>query len=491
MEKIKQDIKRHKKDIIFFVIIFILSLIMCSAFLRAHYTHDTYNIIYCGYEFYSYDKFLKEARPFTAIVTMLAALIELPIEAYSVISFIFAILFLSISVVLVYKIFRNKYQNSSKWISFLILLISYVVIYNYFALEYIYFLEAGMQALGVLLSVIAAKMITDKKEYGFIKAGLLIVVAAFCYQGAIAVFPMLIFVYTLLFEDNKPKKDLATIIKVAVIYGISMLLTILFSKLIMGGSRINMDLTRTSLESILYWIKELAINSLGVILPYFNIIVIGITTLIILTLKKSVISKKIYYMLKYWLVIVVAIVITIAPIIVGSGLSIFGRMALAYGSTIGLSLLIILLLTEQTKSKFPTYILSIMAIIIFGLNFALYVVATYQHLEVNRLDKEKCQQIKQIVEEYEEKTNIKVTKISGTYFENGDHFYPGHIHLQVLTRSALDSWCLRETITYYIGRHLTYAPMKQEIMAKFYSRSPSDIRQQVIIEGDVLYYCGN
>ena len=45
MEKIKE----HKKDLILFVIVFLISIVMCGAFLQPHYTHDTYKIVRDGY----------------------------------------------------------------------------------------------------------------------------------------------------------------------------------------------------------------------------------------------------------------------------------------------------------------------------------------------------------------------------------------------------------------------------------------------------------
>ena len=59
-----------------------------------------------------------------------------------------------------------------------------------------------------------------------------------------------------------------------------MLLTILFAEIIMGGSRIRMDAAQISSTNIIYWLKELIVNSLGVILPYINIANIILTCLL-------------------------------------------------------------------------------------------------------------------------------------------------------------------------------------------------------------------
>lgn len=488
-----KELKEHKKEVAIFVIVFIVSLIMCSAFLRPHYTHDTYRIIYDGYEYYSYDKFLKESRPFTAILTLFADKINLSIENYMIISLILALIFLSISVVLVYKIFRKQYESNSKWTDILIIIISYVTVYNYLAIEYIYFLECCILAFGVLLSIIAAKIVIDDEKYKYIKSLIIIIIAAFCYQGSIAIFPMIVFTYKLLFENNGAKNDFTHLLKITVIYGIAMLLTILFAEFIMGGSRIRLDATQISGTNIMYWLKELTMNSLGVIPPYINIIVIILTCIFIIIFRKTEIKEKTLYMLKYLLIIFASIVICIAPIVVGSGLDLASRMCLAYGSTIGISLFVVLHIAYKNNKKYQMLIVSIMTIVVFILNFAVYVTLTYQHLQVNKLDKENCGKIKEVIEKYEQETGIMVTKIAGAQRVNGSKYYTGFIHAGDITENALASWASRETISYYVGRYFTYAPVTLEQVKEYFGgkKWTEFSLEQVVIKGDVLYFCGS
>ena len=416
---------------------------------------------------------------------------NLPIETYMIISFILALVFLSISVVLLYKIFIKRYSNSSKWISILVIIISYITIYNYLTIEHIYFLECGMLALGILLSVIAAKVIIDDEKYKYIKAGIMIIIAVFCYQGSIAIFPMIVLTYKLLFQNNSLKKDFIDVVKIVIIYGISMLLTILFAELLMGGSRIQMDLNQFDISNILYWLNELVVNSLGVIFPYLNIGFIVLTILVILMKKGTNGKEKAFYILKYLLIILASIVICIIPIVVGSGLELTPRMCIAYGSTIGLSLFTMLLIVHKNDKKYQLVIISIITIIVFIFNFSLYVILTRQHLEVNKLDKANCEIVKEVVEKYEAETNIEVTRIAGCSKEEY-MYYPGFSHAGAITQKALNSWALRETICYYIGRHLDYAPITEEQYAEFFAGKKWEefSTEQIVIEDGVLYFCG-
>ena len=174
-------IKKHKQDIIIFVIIFILSLIMCSAFLQPHYPHDTYKIINDGLAEHSFIRFLQDGRPFSAIATTIVDMMNMPIEVYMILSLIIALFFMSLSVVTVYKMLKKHLKTENKLLYVMLLLISFIFIYNYLAIEFIYFLESFILAIGIYLSILAAKFIIDNEKYKYVKAMLVLIVAAFCY----------------------------------------------------------------------------------------------------------------------------------------------------------------------------------------------------------------------------------------------------------------------------------------------------------------------
>ena len=78
-----------------------------------------------------------------------------------------------------------------------------------------------------------------------------------------------------------------------------------------------------------------------------------------MTFKKTDIKEKILYTLKYLLVILASIVICIAPIVVGSGLELTSRMCIAYGSTIGISLFVALLITNKNQKNYQVVIIQL------------------------------------------------------------------------------------------------------------------------------------
>lgn len=486
-----EQLKKHKKELILFAIVFVIALTMCGAFLQPHYTHDTYRIVYDGYADYAQNWFLKEARPFSALLTFGAGAIGLSIESYSLISFLLAIVFFTCSIIIVYKIFEKELTKNSKWMHVLILITSFVIIFNYLAIEHIFFVECCMFALGILLSVLAAKVVINKEQYAHIKAFIILVIGAFCYQGSIAIFPMIVFAHELLLKKQSFKENFMELLKTTLVYGIAMFLTIIFARIMADASRISMNFDAVNISTIISTLKDLVVNSLGVIPPYVNIGVIAFTILYIVLFDKSEAKAKTFYILKYLLVVLAAITICMAPVFVGSATFIYPRISIAYGTTIGISLLVMLYIVQNSKKKYQLIIVSVIIIITFILNFGLYVALTNQHILTNKIDKESCLLIKQKVEEYEEDTGITITKIASIIHPRVEAYYPNMIHAGAITQKALGTWATRETISFYLDRKLLFVDISPEQYIPWWGDKHwnSFSIEQVVLEGDTLYFC--
>ena len=483
-----EKIKEHKKDILTFLVILIISFIMCSAFLRPHYPHDTYKIIRDGLTYYSYERFLQDGRPFTAILTVLADMVNMPIEVYMILSLILALIFLSCSVIIIYKMFKNKLTENSKILNIMIILISFIIIYNYLSIEYIYYLESFMLALGILLSVLAFKVIVNKEKYAYTKSCIIMIIAAFCYQGSIAIFPMLAVTYFLLFEKDYLKENIVNIIKVALIYGFSMLLTIIYSNVLFAATRIRVSFLDFDFADLLNRIKILVIDSLDVIPSYVHIGIILFTVICICFAKKD----KIKLLLSYLFIMIASIGICITPTIIGSGLDMEPRICMAFGTTIGISLLFILYMVQKSNKYLKT-LAYVFISIVFVLNFAVYLIITYQHIMVNKLDEKNCEIINEVITEYEKENNIEVNKIAVVLREGGREYYPGFIEVGDMTQSALTSWAAREAIIFYTGRKMSFEKVTYEQFMKYFAGKEWDgfSKDQIAIDGDVLLFCGN
>ena len=72
--------KINKKTIIIYIIILCVSLIMCWNYVRMHWANDTYAIYDWGYYEYGTKIFLKNGRPFSCLLLIIAEIFNLKIE---------------------------------------------------------------------------------------------------------------------------------------------------------------------------------------------------------------------------------------------------------------------------------------------------------------------------------------------------------------------------------------------------------------------------
>ena len=137
----KNKIIKNKKIIIEFLIILLISLFICNGFIRIHYTTDTYKIVDEGYANYATNWSLKDGRIIMFALLSICNALKLPIE---VVNFVFTILgiFIScISVIMIKNMIMNIKEPHNKTAELYVLLLSYLLIFNFMYIEAIYFLE--------------------------------------------------------------------------------------------------------------------------------------------------------------------------------------------------------------------------------------------------------------------------------------------------------------------------------------------------------------
>ena len=100
----------------------------------------------------------------------------------------------------------------------------FVLILNQFTLEYLLFPESAVMCLGVLFNVIAVKLMIDNPKHKYIKIFLSLLVAVFCYQGLLNMFPvlaMLVYIVKQIVDKReykvKEKEFFIEMIKLAII----------------------------------------------------------------------------------------------------------------------------------------------------------------------------------------------------------------------------------------------------------------------------------
>ena len=90
-------------------------------------------------------------------------------------------------------------------------------------------------------------------------------------------------------------------------------------------------------------------------------------------------------------------------------------------------------------------------------------------------------------------TGIKVTKIAAILRNSEDVYYPGFWRVGDMTESALKSWAVKDTIMYYLGRDMEYAPTTYNQYKEWFENKEWNgfSEEQIVIEGDTVYFCGN
>ena len=230
--------KINNKDIIIFIITFIITCIIFGPLLIGHYASDTYNISNIGYHDYA----LKDGRIFMSILGLIADKINISIELYVFMTLFFALLISNISVFILRKIIK-KYKKSEGNIEELIItVISYITIFNFMYLENMYFVESIVMAISILLFIISANIIVEKGKNYIINSLILTIFGVMCYQGTIGMFFTFLFLFTILKNKNNIKQILVDCIESGIIAVIAIGIDLLIVKIV--GNIIGMEQTR-------------------------------------------------------------------------------------------------------------------------------------------------------------------------------------------------------------------------------------------------------
>ena len=177
--------KINKKDIIIFISTFIITSIIFIPFLTGHYATDTYNIINRGYEEYAIKYSLNDGRPVMCLISLIAEKINMPIQAYIIILTAIALFVSCISVIKLKNIILKFIEKNDKKIEYIILAISYIIIFNFAYLENLQFAECAVMSVSILLDIIVAQTIVEKNKNYMLKSILITIISILFYQGTI------------------------------------------------------------------------------------------------------------------------------------------------------------------------------------------------------------------------------------------------------------------------------------------------------------------
>ena len=480
----------NKKDIISFIIIFVIACITLIGFFPMHYATDTYNIINIGYEEYMMNNSLKDGRIVMAILVFIANVFNMPIEIWIPILLVLAVIISCISVIILRNTILSYKPAKNKWAEVVVLLIAYCTIFNFMYLENLYFAECAVMALSVFAYMLSAKNIV-KRHY--VKAILLAMLGVVSYQGTIGTIAVMVLIFT--FLENTGKQKYAKYIILDIIKTIAILLLVAVVELLLIKGICNftgMTGDRTQdINSIIKNLKYIFNNFMRVIINTGGMLNDGsfITLLTIVSVLATILfimysEKTVENLVELILIIVVAL----ASSFIASAMSLSGFNSARIRFTIG-ALIGILLILMYCKSKLfekveaPEIIFSFLVIAYMIINVYTYFSITTQHKITNEFEKIEAERIVTEIEEYENENNIVVDKICIIKKNDNNYKLESSKNSCVLTCIATRcEWGVKGAIKYYEGRKL------EQVDSNYIDKKEFELSEkQYDCIGDTLY----
>ena len=480
----------YKKDIISFIIIFVIACITLIGFFPTHYATDTYNIINIGYEEYMMNNSLKDGRIVMAILVFIANMFNMPIEIWIPILLVLAVIISCISVIILRNTILSYRPAKNKWVEVIVLLIAYCTIFNFMYLENLYFAECAVMALSVLVYMLSAKNIV-KRHY--VKAILLAMLGVVSYQGTIGTIAVMALIFTFLENTGKEKYVKYIILDIIKTIAILLLVAVVELLLIKGICYFTgMTGDRTQdINSIINNLKYIFNNFMRVIINTGGMLNDGsfITLLTIVSVLATILfimysEKTVENLVELILIIVVAL----ASSFIASAMSLSGFNSARIRFTIG-ALIGILLILMYCKSKLfekveaPEIIFSFLVIAYMIINIYTYFSITAQHKITNEFEKIEAEKIVTEIEEYENENNIVVDKICIIKKNDNNYKLESSKNSCVLTCIATRcEWGVKGAIQYYTGRKL------EQVDSNYIDKKEFELSEkQYDCIGDTLY----
>lgn len=377
----------------------------------------------------------------------------------------------------------------------LVIGISFCIIFNFMYLENMYFAEIPIMALGIFLFIKASENLIEEKYW---KSLLYLILGELCYQGTINFFITFTFVL-LIIKNKKINKELIRKMLVAVFFCvIAVIINIIQIKI--SGKMFNLEQSRlgslasipTNIIYILLNIGTIIIKS-SYIFPEYLFIVFLLCTYIIVFIYDLIKIKEDNDIFNVLMLIMVAIISSVAINIISLSSFGLGRMVFSVGALIGLIFMYLYCSTDIFKNtKILKYFLICDIILYIMINIINYTYLMSSNKKANELDKQEALKVNEYMLEYEQKNNIEIKNIAVAYDKNVTWCYNELKHKSLYTHRALMIWwCDVYTINYYTNRNLQKVQMKPEIYNTYFKDKDWDKleKEQFIFEGDTMYYC--
>ena len=474
----------NKQNIIFFVVILMISTCVFWGFIQGHYSTDDYNIMNIGYNEYSIRNNLREGRPIMYFIDQIALKFSIDYNVFISTTVCLAIIITSLTVIVFYNIVIKYLNNPSIFNKIIILLCSYTIIFNFMYVENLYYVESIVMSMALLIYLISAVNLVEKKNYKV--AIILAIVANFCYNGFQCYYITVVFLISILSNGKDYKNIIKDFFTAGGIIVFSVVLNLIQIKIC--GNYFNIPIrrlgnTKSITSNILYIIYGIPLMVLTTanLFPGF-LYLIFILYLIMISILCSNINNDLQITVKVFLSILVSILSCFCIFLFTLSSFGTGRLMYGLGMTIGMGFLILFM---YNKNKHSTLIVLIF-LIYFAINIANSIYMVNLSKKVNYLEKNEVENIEKELAEYEE-NNINVNKIAYIYNSKKPvNHYKEIKNKSCITDRALGcEWACCGTINFYTNRNMKVIPTTEEIL-KEYKTNNNKLTNGMLIYKDVL-----
>lgn len=488
MDNIKKTLK-DKKLYIFLMI----TLVFFGIFAKMDFATDTYAVIGNAKDSIMAN-FLQSGRIVTAICWKMICIINIPIDIVYAISFILAIISVTLSLHKLYNIIKEDVKSD-----IIAIILATVIIINPFSIELFMYIEKGIITLSILACIYALdffiKYIQGKdKKKNLIFSTFFMLLSIFCYQGVPALFVAIATIYIFKYSDSFIKFAKHLIITL-IIYGIPAVINFITVRFVFTGHRVDGSINISGTISKLIDGCKNMVATYQILPKYFYVICLAIIVVIALII---VIKRKSFTeIFKISFIGFMTILMTILPQAMQNTESIWfvSRSTYAFASLAGILELYCLMLIYNKNEKGTE---SILALCLTGLTLVILIVQFYRfnyieidHYNSNYYDEVTAIEIGDLIKKYQDESGKKVNKISiykdsKPRFTNNRIFATGDINVSAF---ATD-WSDVNSINYYNNLKLEKIAndetKKEEFLKKnwdFFSE------EQIIFEDDTVHIC--
>lgn len=496
-KKIQGLILKYKRDIYIFIGMVLFSTIVCINFIRPHLALDTY----CVYSFSSQElvsHFLLSNRIFSALSRWIFDTLRIPFIINTELLVLVGILFLTIAWFVLFKFIINlKKQERNILNDILFAGISFIIIFNFCTIESLVFWESGVMCLGILCTVIAACVFNSNIKFKKIKTFISLLIGSLCYQGSITIFIPLALVLLAYKCGEKLKNIFIETVKIGLIYIVVMVINLIGTKIfsnIFNNEVRNMTVLsiKDLINTVVKFSSEMIIKTFGIGTKYWYILIVIVISIIFLM---YIIKNKKFklYIFEYFVLLLTCILIPILPMLVTPIESQYleTRMAMSFGSSIGILLLFLSLVINMKNYKLFNKLIIIISFIMVILNAVYYIIASSEMITTNYLDRNIAKTIIQEINNYQAETGITIENIGICLDKNPTSNYEGQRWLGVITtRSMGTDWAAKETIELYSGTRFNKIEVPNEYKEEFLQKDWSFFdKEQLVFDNNNLYIC--